>query len=979
MIVIQRAISLFRFSRDRAAQVLTQGACATMTEEPRPIFLFDPTAIYDRKTARSALFERFSGLDVKHVRLIEIIHRICYANVSRQEEADVTGEVKQIIRDIHDALTPDQKRRLDELGGRLMEKKDHKIPKQFDGLNAVVDKLWAKEETLEQEVDRLIEDIQTGGDKFSRRELHGQLRSFRTMLQTNKEALEREIDRLIEDIQTGSDEYSRKELHQKLRTFRTMLRTTHLTRGRLGVRVAVAAPEAFHGHRFAARMLSQLGRSPRLMANGEATGHALPELPERTAPEGQDPDTWREVSKKHYSTMRQGIMTFISELGDLAHLRDSVANPHVPEEELKLRARLRPVCYVVNHYANQIELLDLYEGKCPDWLQPLRFPQAVRATGVARSLAPQFLGFEGPGMRLRAWSTEELVELGSSQFTTRESVGALWTVHICAGSWQLLILLNWIEPDDTTPLENRPAPLDEGTCAVLDELYRDTHSGARQLASWIAASDIDLEQPATKLFTAFSEFAVVLKEALNAKTCQVLQERLVTLTRNALGTMKDKPKNRGINDFASLVAPIVRPADATAFSQSLIFDEMKSTITVKIAGGVDEVVSIDEGDVEVIKAALARSAHPRMVFLGRNIQGPGGRRVYDCDLEPNGMPKEGLVAMSAAWCTPMLVEDLKNDELGSHLWRALSKEDVNQTQVAEGTEINVPIPGELTNGGTRRAAGVITVHTKKLNVIGQREARAIDAIARIYGYLRFAQHDPALRDDEPAENQELLDRVLDMTEDARIERVLAMANKTILEWYKEQHAALAYFLIRDFEGAPSLRNVGLACDKTTLERYFEHRGPPVYASKDIKGEERVQLLNQLKTTYLDDAMRRVVLRSIRSHFVPRRRGFTYQIIREADGRVLSGRDELDQTASRPALLRCLDITRLVGLVFKSPLAARPLGCLWIGYRGDELKTQQARDKFRADHERRLGSLLNALGALVSLDRICTHSGADTST
>lgn len=1040
-----------------------------MPGDSRPFFVFQPGAVYSAKQVKQRFASLKQSEDDVTVRVLATVFRLWYGNDGDDREAarKILGGIDKLLR---------KEEYAEEIGRflRLANERQREFGLAGDYLRSIL------QQPPKHESDKLFEDLvrflMASGDATAHHDSVMEIQRFRKVLgdwargievkpfpelivETPPEADgEEDVEEWIEMILRSADPATRRTLAKEISRFRTMLRDWRLHYDpQLDARLIVGLRHTMRGHTFAGRVLNALGAPPRLVHVDDNLApapsrsfldeaHRLPRLPTRSPCGETETEAWRAVGEEHRECLRDAVGRFIEELGRAANLRDfglPEDSRLKPDAVGRLKLRMRPVCYVVNHFSNAVEYLDLKQPEhLPAWVGSLRLPHAVRPTGVARSLPAAFLGADGEGMRFKLWSGTDLRDAGSGLFGKREHVRQLWTLNVRTDSWQLLLLINWVALDDDAtepaPAEHTgdtfaaedgtdeqgeaDAPRDEcvgfdaATSAALAELFRDVHGGARQFAGWIHSSDLDLAQPEEALFDGFADVAQKLGEALWPATDAVRRERLRALTTTALQrTPAGRSGGRAWKDLqGSIVVSTVSPvrssdtATGTLLSEYLMVDAESGWVAHCCPQtNRPEPIELGEGDMLLLEGLVEHGDAPdaTVLFLGSDNH----RRVFDCRLDASGTTPESLAALSAAWCTPILCENLSEDITLPMLrnWVEFSGTRGEEAEKPSGSELHVPIPGALTGTGQREACGVISLHSPKVGQLGQCEAAAVDTIARVYGYTRFAQHDPTLSAEAQQENHELLDRVLTQAIEShpeRIERVLALANEDICRW---TGATMAYFLIRDFRGTCGFRNVGLACHDDTMEAYVCARGlmsaqaDHASGTTDDNARTPTEILSSLKDNGAIAALDRFIKRSLRSHLVPRRQGYTSHMIRENKGCLVLGSDELNKTASQPELLSQLGINQLVGLVFRSPLAATPLGGLWLCFDQDKpaadpdnvrdwdrnmgLSKREFRKKhlgkaamarargqeFRK-HEDRLRSMLDALGALVSINRLCVE-------
>ncbi len=1002
-----------------------------MSDNVRPFFVIHPGAVITAKQI-DAECKRLQERDTDPpIGLIATLFRLCYGNEGTERDA-----AREIFRDLDTFLKDGD--RPDKIAKFLNAARE--TSRSFGAVNDYLRSIVGQQLVLDEEdtTRKLVEFIQAGDGasashdsaievqnvlEFLKECLRDQEQKLNQRLNAESPADDKKVSALIAEFLSIRNQATNRTLSGDIKKLQTALRNWRLHYDlNLDARLIIGVRHTMRGHMFAGRVLNSLGAPPRLKLDesndpvsptlsSSPGAHHLPRLPHLSPVGVEENADWRGRGEKHRECLRTAVGQFIDELGRAANLRDpelAERDRLDPDAKGCLKGRLRPVCYVVNHFSNAVELLELKrpnedpdypQGHLPGWVGSLRLPNAVRSTGVARSLPAAFMGVDGEGMRFRSWSHEDLQTTGTGLFTERERVRQLWTLNVSTASWQLLILLNWVVLDEDLTEGSSSVPFDENTSGALDELFRDVRGGVRQLAGWIHASDLDLAQPEEALFGRFGDVAGPLGDAFKPSSIETRQDRLRYLTSEALkrtpvgiqpADVMHRLRQSIVVSSVCTVSAASKEGSEPIAPEYLHYCPDKSELTYHCPQTTESLpVKLGSEDATVLNELTAGSMHTasRVLFLGNQNH----RRVFDCKLNADGAIEASIAALSAAWCTPVLSENLEKDIASCTLlntWVRFSGSHGEHEEEPIGSELHVPIPGALEPGGQRRACGVISIHSDEVGRLGQREAAAVDAIARVYGYTRFARHDPSLSGAQQKQNQELLAKLLGQATDHdhdRIERVLAMANDAVREW---TGANMAYFLMRDFRGTCGFRNIGLSCDDQTIFDYVEKRGfssaigstdeRPLKESSERPSDKNnppLPSLAELRNSRAIEAMDRLIKRSLRSHLVPRRQGYTSQMVRENKGCLLLGTNELNQTASQPELLFQLGINQLVGFVFRSPLAARPLGGMWLCFRNEQSLADGAnrgdRDDKLAEYESRLRSLLDALGALVSISRMCS--------
>ena len=808
------------------------------------------------------------------------------------------------------------------------------------------------------------------------------------------------------------------------------------------------------GHSFSSRLLASLGPSPRFLdqqsSEYEAEGVAvpgdapvgaddahsapgstpwLPRLPRASDEHFRDCNAWHKAGSAHRGWLCRAVGTFLDEFLHAVDHRDPelyVApqqDPDQSQEEMgdngvsgpeptiRLRDRVRPTCYVWNARSDEIEYIDLNHAPgvdgdggtvrvLPDGICPLRYPHILGATGVARTLPKEFLSFEGPGVRVRAFNADALRDhkIGRGHFIQRERVREVWTLHYSTGKWDLLLVLNWVDPEAVDGISDYPVGFDAATREQLKEILRDTQAGARQLMSWISASDLDLSCPDQRVLPSFYSVLSELKQIQDDHEEEDVfsnHKMFKRLVRTGLQHLEPDISNR-CTYADCLVAPLFFDRGAGPSSDAheyfvyhLIPDKdagklwfypcgqsrpaLPDKITSRLSGH-------DHHDLRQL-ATMGLARAPRIMVLidkvrVRSNRGKRGtqdyRTVFRCDPPREGETRLSVTALAAAWGVPIRIDDLseKPEE-----W--LPCGDPKDEQYMAGSELSVPVLGACCKNGRLQTTSIIHVHSETKGGLDQRCAKAVDSLARLYGHLRFAHHDPLLDSSARTENQRLIQSMIDNVHQAvRIEELLETACTSFLSWTQ---AKMAYFLVRDRDGHSGFRPVGLSYHDDIIGNYFDFRDRIDIRKQGQSGrgsQESIPIhTDTFRAVMQSPPGKLVVSRAIRSHLTPRRDGYSNQIIREMRGCVVHGND-LEKTASKPDMLRALGITHTAGLVFSSPYRPRAIGCLWLCFDdGHSLphSTQIDRELLKRSLESRLGSILDALGAFYSCERACETS------
>ncbi len=678
---------------------------------------------------------------------------------------------------------------------------------------------------------------------------------------------------------------------------------------------------------------------------------------------------------------------------------------------MRLRDRVRPTCYIWNSRSDEIEYIDLDQAPSVDGdattarvlpvgVKPLRYPHILGATGVARTLPKEFLSFDGPGVRVRAFNADALRDrqIGRGHFIQRERVREVWTLHFSMGKWDLLLVLNWVDPEAVDGVSDYPFVFDVTTQAQLKEILRDTQAGARQLMSWISASDLDLSCPDQRVLPSFYNVLSELKqihddhEEEDVFSNHKLFKRLVS---SGLQHLKPDISNR-CTLADCLVAPLffnraaAKSSDAQEyFVYHLIPDKDAGKLRFFPCGQSEPALpdklsnrlsGHDHHELRQL-ATMGRSRAPRIMVLIDKVRvrsNPGQRgqedyrTVFRCDPPKEGETRLSVTALAAAWGVPIRIDDLseKPDE-----W--LPCGEPKDERFMAGSELSVPVLGACCKNGRLQTTSIIHVHSETPSGLDQRCAKAVDSLARLYGHLRYAHHDPMLNREARAQNQRLIQSMIDNVHQAvRIEELLEIACTSFLSWTQ---AMMAYFLVRDRDGHSGFRPVGLSYHDDIIGNYFDFRDRIDIRKQEQRGQEAQECgpnqTDTFRAVMKSPPGKLVVSRAIRSHLTPRRDGYSNQIIREMRGCVVHG-DDLEKTASKPEMLNALGITHTAGLVFSSPFRPRAIGCLWLCFDQKHTlphSTKEDREVLKRGLESRLGSMLDALGAFYSCERACERS------